>query len=153
MKGTLSRNQGHDQELCLTMLHQRKIHMWWHGSIPLNLSGGMPLTLKLWYPVQECSCWFGTLFKRGPQILDPIQEVVYFSWQLTMREKFWSATKVISLHTQVHPTLRPYPAWRVRGGVGVGGGTLYRIESKGRGRVGRGVEWGRGALHVSKKSR
>ena len=41
---------------------------------------------KLWYPVEEYSCWFGTPFKTGPQILDPIQEMVYFSRQLTIRE-------------------------------------------------------------------
>ena len=35
--------------------------------------------------VKNNSCWFGTLLKAGPRILDPIQEMVYFSWKPTVR--------------------------------------------------------------------
>ena len=39
------------------------------------------VTSKVWYPAQQYSRWFGTLFKTGPHTLDPIRDIVYFSWQ------------------------------------------------------------------------
>ena len=68
-----------------------------------------------WNLVQESFCWFGTLFKTGPQILDPIQEMVHFSWQPAIREMNVLGRQSDFFDPQAHAMLLQYSrglAWK-----------------------------------------